>query len=70
MASGARAPKREPLQTNCIFLNDSDIPTFACADTGAEVSLLPTAVLDAAKISYDWDSLPDSPSICGLSAQP
>ena len=53
MASGARAPKREPLQTNCVFLNDSDIPTFACADTGAEVSLLSTAVLDAAKISYD-----------------
>ena len=70
MASGTRAPKREPLQTNCIFLNDSDIPTFACADTGAEVSLLSTAVLDAAKIPYDWDSLPDGPSICGISAQP
>ena len=70
MASGARAPKREPLQTNCKFLNDSDIPTFACADTGAEVSLLSTAVLDAAKISYDWDSLPDGSSIRGISVHP
>ena len=68
MASGARALKREPLQTNHVFLNYSDVPT--CADTGAEVSLLSTAVLDAAKIPYDWDSLPDGPSIRGISAQP
>ena len=70
MASGARAPKHEPLQTNCVFLNDSDIPTFACADTSTGVSFLSTAVLDAAKIPYDWDSLPDGPSIRGISAQP
>ena len=41
---------------------------LACTDMGAEVSLLSTAVLKAAKIDFDWDSLPDGPSVRGISA--
>ena len=70
MASGVRAPKREPLQTNKVFLNDSTVPVYACADIGAEVSLLSTAVLHAANIPFEWDELPDGPCVRGISAQP
>ena len=53
-----------------MFLNDSEVPVYACADTGAEVSLLSTAVLHAANIPFDWDSLPDGPCVRGISAHP
>ena len=70
MASNTKPPKKEALQKHEIFLNSSELPSYACADTGAEVSLLSTAVLDAAGIVYDWDSLPDGPCVRGISATP
>lgn len=51
-----------------VYINGSDVPVYACADTGAEVSLMSTAVLHAAKVDFDWDQLPDGPCVRGISA--
>ena len=68
--SDLKPPKREPLQKNLVYLNDSSSPVLVCADTGAEVSFISTAVLDAAGVDYCWDELPDGPCVRGISSTP
>ena len=68
--SDLKPPKREPLQKNIVYLNDSSSPVLVCADTGAEVSFISTAVLDAAGVDYCWDELPDGPCVRGISSTP
>lgn len=70
LTSAPRPPKRSPLTWLPVKLGDSDVVVGACADTGAEVSLISTAVLDRAGISYDFESLPDAFPVKGIASAP
>ena len=48
-----------------VTLNDGDA-LGACADTGAEISLITTAALDKAKVKYDWNSLSNGHPVKGI----
>ena len=62
-----KPPKRSPLQFNMVTLNDGDA-LGACADTGAEISLITTAALDKAKVEYDWNSLSNGHPVKGITS--
>ena len=62
-----KPPKRSPLQINMVTLNDGDA-LEACADTGAEISLITTAALDKAKVKYDWNSLSNGHPVKGITS--
>ena len=50
-----------------VTLNDGDA-LGACADTGAEISLITTAALDKAKVEYDWNSLSNGHPVKGITS--
>ena len=70
LTSNPRPPRRSPLTWLPVSLGDSDVIVGACADTGAEVSLISTAVLDHAGIEYDFASLPDAYPVKGITTTP
>ena len=61
-------PKRSPLQYQLVTLNHQDNVIGACADTGAEISLITTGALERAGISVDWDDLATGYPVKGISA--
>ena len=52
-----------------VKLGDSE-PVGACADTGAEVSLISTELLHRAKVAFDWASLSDGYPVKGIGPTP
>ena len=59
-------PKCNPLRYNMVELGNGNTPVAACADSGAEITLISTATLKQAGVNLDWASLPSAPSVRGV----
>ena len=57
------------MQFNLVSLNNNK-PIGACADTGAEISVISTAALKAANYDYEWSKLSSGHPIKGISPIP
>lgn len=66
VCSAIKPPKRAPLNFVTVSLSKGTTPVHACPDTGAEVSLLSTAVLDLAGVNYDFEKLPAAYPVKGI----
>ena len=64
-----KPPKQNPLRFNMVKLGDSD-PVPACADSGAEITVISTATLKAAGIKFNWSEMPSAFPIRGVTHGP
>ena len=70
VATLQKLPTQTRLTYLSVLLDDAEEPVGACADTGAEVSLISTVVLDKIGIKYDCDALDDASPVKGIAHAP